>query len=794
MRAKLRGLIAVWDRRLRVIRGCVESLIDRCVNRPERLIFGLFLLIILGRPLFLGYRFFDRDLLIFWEPMKAFFAETLKSGHLPLWNPHLLGGVPFFADPTTACLDPLGILFIILPFQSALSIWYGAYFVVAGAGSYLLWSRRGHSRWAAIWGAVLYGAGGYTLSMLPGLTFFASICLYPLLYERLDGLLNCGRPRAIFLCALVLAWAYCLGDPIGLGAALFVYGLERWVIRENRERLSTKSVLLMLLIAAGLTAPQWSATAELFHESQRWEGLAANELIRWSSPPGRLLELFFPLIFGNDLHPGTFWPRSWIMSDQSGFWARSIYLGVTPVLVLLSGWWLDRRRTIRALIISAPFFLLAWGGYTPLFRWLISGAGLLRIVRYPEKLIFFALLIWILTAIPMFDKLVAWLQREVDSRKRLIQGWSCLAGLTSLIVVLTNADRIDRWTVLRSIGYGGCAVGVWWWLFNPRHTRLPGAVRLTGHLMVDLLLVGWQLIGLASNEPSDENSRYLAFQGEGRFALFTSAKKIPRMAIDESARGIVPRRSGLLIDNVGMLDGIDTLTGFVPLKLSRTERLMSMERVHFDRLLDLFSVDRLILGAEPVDESRYPIISTLGPYTVRANRSAAPRGYWSTRFRPVYQSNQVLGLLAAPDVSPLVSPVVEVTAGSFNDADWPLREFVAWATCGYQRPSPTQIDLMCDVSVPGLVVVSEAMAYGWRAAVDGHDRPVLHVNLALGGVLTTAGAHRISFTFWPRSWVLGICLQIATIVGLVGWWWSWQKGPGSPVAAGDSTSLPAAVF
>src|SRR5438093_9554449 len=39
------------------------------------------------------------DLLPFWFPTWCFLGKSLAAGHIPAWNPHVMGGVPFAADP-----------------------------------------------------------------------------------------------------------------------------------------------------------------------------------------------------------------------------------------------------------------------------------------------------------------------------------------------------------------------------------------------------------------------------------------------------------------------------------------------------------------------------------------------------------------------------------------------------------------------------------------------------------------------------------------------------------------------
>ncbi|HEY8743793.1 MAG TPA: hypothetical protein VIU62_11875, partial [Chloroflexota bacterium] len=54
---------------------------------------------------------------------KRFLADQVRHGHLPLWNPLLLGGAPFLAAGQYQALYPLGAFFLLLPAAWA----YGPY-------------------------------------------------------------------------------------------------------------------------------------------------------------------------------------------------------------------------------------------------------------------------------------------------------------------------------------------------------------------------------------------------------------------------------------------------------------------------------------------------------------------------------------------------------------------------------------------------------------------------------------------------------------------------------------------
>jgi len=49
------------------------------------------------------------DVFTYFTPFKAYAAEVLRAGRLPLWNPYLFMGVPFLANIQTAVLYPLNL-------------------------------------------------------------------------------------------------------------------------------------------------------------------------------------------------------------------------------------------------------------------------------------------------------------------------------------------------------------------------------------------------------------------------------------------------------------------------------------------------------------------------------------------------------------------------------------------------------------------------------------------------------------------------------------------------------------
>jgi len=50
---------------------------------------------------------------------KTFIVESIQDREIPLWNPHLFGGIPFLAAGQHSAVYPLSLLFYILPLPRA---------------------------------------------------------------------------------------------------------------------------------------------------------------------------------------------------------------------------------------------------------------------------------------------------------------------------------------------------------------------------------------------------------------------------------------------------------------------------------------------------------------------------------------------------------------------------------------------------------------------------------------------------------------------------------------------------
>jgi hypothetical protein len=80
--------------------------------------------------------YYLRDLHLFFAPLRETFAEVVRSGRLPWWNPFFCSGMPMAADPNTAAFYPPNFLFVLLPIVAALKTFIVFHVLGIGLGVY----------------------------------------------------------------------------------------------------------------------------------------------------------------------------------------------------------------------------------------------------------------------------------------------------------------------------------------------------------------------------------------------------------------------------------------------------------------------------------------------------------------------------------------------------------------------------------------------------------------------------------------------------------------------------------
>ena len=79
---------------------------------------------------------------------------------------------------------------------------------------------------------------------------------------------------------------------------------------------------------------------------------------------------------------------------------------------------------------------------------------------------------------------------------------------------------------------------------------------------------------------------------------------------------------------------------------------------------------------------------------------------------------------------------------------------------------------------PAYFLLSDIYYPGWKAAVDGQERPILLADYAFRAVYLEPGTHIIEMWFEPPGWREGVILSGVTwlfVILFALWFYKWQR-------------------
>jgi hypothetical protein len=253
-------------------------------------------------------------------PMRRMFAEQVAAGVLPLWNPRVFGGMPFFAAMQTSMLYPPTWLFLVLPPVAAMNALVIGHFVGAALAVYGYVRTIGCGRAAATASGLAFAFSGFVTAHMGNLPLFQGLPWVAVLLIALERLRRRVRPLDIALGAGAVALALFTGHPhipaYGFMIAAFYVAFLTLFDRPpaGRGRYAGAG-LLALLGGVAMAAVQLLPGAELAAQSAR-PGLSYEEFVSFALPARQLPMLLFPFLFGGQ--PRVPYWGDWLLRELTG--------------------------------------------------------------------------------------------------------------------------------------------------------------------------------------------------------------------------------------------------------------------------------------------------------------------------------------------------------------------------------------------------------------------------------------------------------------------------------------------
>ena len=382
--------------------------------------------------IFTGLVVIGYDTMAYMYPYRAFAAEALRDGRIPLWNPWIYFGVPFLSNLQSAVFYPLHVLFLVLPAPFAMNASVAVHFFLAAWFAAL--AARGMADldwWSAGIAGCLYGFSGFIgaqvghLNQLNAAAWLPLACLtlhYALASHSLRWAVATGLVLAIQLLAghaqesymtVVAIGAYAIfrigvtgwtltlpgrapaRDPLGTWVRAMLAersrngtegttatqpghpgGSTEWVRRRIALRHAAWTTGLLGLsgaIAAGLSAMQTLPTTELTAASIRAAGMPLGEAVAFSLPPRELFVGLLPTF-------GLATPTS---NEYLG------WLGFMGFILALCGVTFRARHPaiLFFTLLGLVSLLLALGNHTPIYSRIFALPGM-NLFRVPARWLF----------------------------------------------------------------------------------------------------------------------------------------------------------------------------------------------------------------------------------------------------------------------------------------------------------------------------------------------------------------------------------------------------------------------
>ena len=697
------------------------------------------------------------DLVSFLWPQYSFAGEAIRSGSIPLWNPHLYAGMPFLADNQSGVLYPINLLaFLIFPHLSyqvmeGLTIFH---IWLAGAAMYValrVWPPLssppfhrggGIGRLPALLGAVAFMFNDVLITHIGNLNLIAVAAWLPLILALYARGLSERRASWLIGSGVVFAIALLAGHAqmtaITLVGMMAVAAWQIIIAPCGRVRVMGLA-LLTPLIALGLTASQLLPSLEMTRYSLR-AGLSYEEATAYSLPPAALASTFAPWLFGRGA--ASFW----------GPWERveTMYVGIVPLF--LAGLAFQRKRRDSSwffLALGTFGLLLALGKFTPLYS-VIHALPVLGGLRVPAR--------FILLSNFSLAALAALGAQRVDDYD-VSPRWSFI-WIGSLVVVAALILFAAYWP-LRPPEQNWAPV-IWMFpilvlatltLFELwRHFALKRSINdvLIAFVALELILSG-SLVEIDHNDPT------LGYQHQAVVDFLKRDGGVFRL--ENASNAWQP-------DAALMYDLSDSGGIFNPLGLASYETYRGGMGNRGSPLYNFLSIKYVLAnkGQPPGDASFVPVFNGDPQIDVYLNAHALPRAQLIDRVISVSSGEEAWQAIHAPDFDPAREAVIEGVETRSGGDDQSAGRALAFVSVANDRE---ELSVRTESSV--YLVMSDVYYPGWTAAIDDQPATLHPANFAFRAVLVPPGEHRVAFTFEPTTWRAGIAISALTLLGLIGY-------------------------
>lgn len=710
----------------------------------------------------------SQDLLLLSIPWHALAWTQIHSGHLPLWNPYNVLGMPLAFNWESAPFSLQSLIGYLGPLRLVLTISIVCNLVIGGTGAYFLCRVLRLGVLGAAMAGTVYELSGPFFGLL-GWQDPAVMCWTGWLFAVTILILR-GRHR--FRCvaafAVVLALAGYAGQPeelflLGLAVGIFVVAifLARLFQKESVRSFLRPIADLAVAGVAGLAlfAPvalpalqlsrisvrsKWEPIDNVSAAQARLHALTNGKNVGQALSLHDLTHVLFQTFDGLPVTGG-----SWF-SDRFLYFDSAAYVGVIAVVLAIVAVGIRRRNAvvIAFAVMTACMFCLV---FVP------------PVVSAVDRLPVVGTFLWNRALIPMCF------------------GIAVLAGVGTDLVVQRHSDRRVRVWIGAGFVVAAALLGALW-LFGRGHLpAAEAAIRADSFFWpVAATLAG---LGMAA--------------GLWRIAAHpsTGSPGVPTHRVGQLAGGAL-----LVVETAFLVASALPLASSSPQFLPTTPASSALQRAAGPAVVAFGSSDCIFppaLGIKPNLNAAYRIqelavydpMTPLAYFTSWQDANGQTGGYLEDNiFCPAVTSATMarrygVSLVLEPAHAPAPSgtvydgkigdealyrvPDAGVATVSPMDRDGRLPGPDAPGTpVDVSHPDPASWLLRTDGTAPQVLRLRLTSVPGWHASIDGRPLALLPFSGIMLQAVVPSGRHVIELHYWPTTFTAGLVLACCSVVGL----------------------------
>ena len=713
------------------------------------------------------------------HPARLFAVAEMRSGNLPLWDPHRFSGVPYLGAFQVALLYPPNAHYLVLPIATAINLEFALHLLLLAVFGFAWLRGRGLHPLAAFYSAaVLMLAAPIFHRVLSGqLSVLDVLAWTPLLLLVVDRTLEGPTLGSTLAGIAAVSMMILAGHPPTVymtAVAAALYAAPRFWGAEQRGRtlaaFAAIAALPLLLTAAQL----WTGLA-VASEGVRVGGLPYEKAIAGSLPPAQLFSLLAPHLFGGVYH----------FSGSTFYWDATVFVGVATLVLAVHGAIAGTHPLRRAAAsLALLFLLLALGKHAFLYAVPYHVLPGFDFVRAPSKFMYAALFFTALLAAIGLDRLLS----DASGARRT-------AWVAAALAVLALAG--STWLRLRGApGAPGAVFALSWFSSAwPELAQSAAVAALTAVLLLVAqrgrawvaVLVAVGLLELLAFARSDFETTAL----DGITGVSPALREA--YANDREDRVIYLHQAR----NTALVTGSHDVWGYDSVQLQRYAEFIAYTQGRKDALamdniaawppqnphamLRMLRVGRVVYG-----KLRSPELSRI--------TSPLPRFTLIRDFRVIEDGGAILAALDAPDFDPHQTVVLEEPPVPTPD---PSGRGGVIRVLG---ESTDHVDLEISLDSAAVLLMTDAHARGWRAvalpASEQSHYTLLRADYTLRALPLAGGHHRLRVEYWPVAFAVGRWVSAVSVAGFLAatGYWGWRRRSGvSARAAGGKSGTRSTV-